>query len=92
LIRADLHFHTRYSADATNSPKNIDEKLNKHPSIKTIAITDHNTLEGYRRTAELTKAYADILIIPGVEISAAEGEIILLGVGQLPRNLGLRGT
>ena len=60
------------------------EKLNRHPSIKAIAITDHNTLEGYRRTAELAKAYPDILIIPGVEISAEEGEVILLGVNQLP--------
>ena len=84
MIRTDLHFHTCYSPDATNSPKNIVEKLNKHPSIKAIAITDHNTLEGYRRTAELARVYVDILIIPGVEINAAEREIILLGVNQLP--------
>ena len=84
MIRADLHFHTCYSPDATNSPRNTVEKLNRHPSIKAIAITDHNTLEGYRRTAELAKAYPDILIIPGVEISAEEGEVILLGINQLP--------
>jgi hypothetical protein len=84
MIRADLHFHTCYSPDATNSPKNIVEKLNKHPTVKAMAITDHNTLEGYRKTAELAKAYSDILIIPGVEISAEEGEIILLGIRQLP--------
>jgi len=84
MVKADLHFHTCYSPDATNSPKNIVEKLNRHPSIKAIAITDHDTLEGYRRTAELAEAYPDILIIPGVEISAEEGEIILLGTRQLP--------
>jgi hypothetical protein len=84
LIRADLHFHTCYSPDATNSPRNIIEKLNKHPSIKAIAITDHNTLEGFKRIAELAEVYEDILIIPGVEISTAEGEIILLGVSRLP--------
>jgi predicted metal-dependent phosphoesterase TrpH len=84
MVRADLHFHTCYSPDATNSPKNIVEKLNKHLTIKAIAITDHNTLEGYRKTAELAEAYPDILIIPGVEISAEEGEIILLGFMQLP--------
>jgi len=84
LIRADLHFHTCYSPDATNSPREIVERLNNHPSIKAVAITDHNTLEGYRRTAKLAEVYADMLIIPGVEISAEEGEIILLGVSQLP--------
>lgn len=84
MIRADLHFHTCYSPDATNSPKTTVEKLNRHPSIKAIAITDHNTLEGYRKTAELAKAYPDILIIPGVEISAEEGEVILLGINRLP--------
>jgi predicted metal-dependent phosphoesterase TrpH len=84
MIRADLHFHTCYSPDATNSPKNIVERLNQHPTIKAIAITDHNTMQGYCKTAELAEAYPDILIIPGVEMSAEEGEIILLGVTRLP--------
>jgi len=84
LIHADLHFHTYYSSDATNPPKQIVERLNMHPTIKAIAITDHNTLEGYRKTSELAKIYPDILIIPGVEISAEEGEIILLGINKLP--------
>ena len=84
MLCADLHFHTCYSPDATNPPKTIVERLNNHPTIKAIAITDHNTFEGYRKTAELAKAYPDILIIPGVEISAEEGEIILLGISQLP--------
>ncbi|HJX02367.1 MAG TPA: PHP domain-containing protein [Candidatus Bathyarchaeia archaeon] len=84
MIHADLHFHTCYSSDATNLPKQIVERLNTHPTIKAIAITDHNTLEGYRKTSELAKTYPDILIIPGVEISAEEGEIILLGIEKLP--------
>jgi len=84
MIRADLHFHTCYSQDATNSPKRIVERLNNHPTIKAIAVTDHNTLEGYRKTQELAKVYSDILIIPGVEIGAEEGEIILLGTTRLP--------
>ncbi len=84
LITADLHFHTCYSQDATNIPKHIVERLNAHPTIKALAVTDHNTLEGFLKTQELAKAYPDILIIPGVEISAEEGEIILLGATQLP--------
>lgn len=84
MIHADLHFHTCYSPDATNQPKIIIEKLNAHPTIKAIAITDHNTLKGYHKTIEFAKAYTDILIIPGAEISTREGEIILLGIEKLP--------
>lgn len=84
MIHVDLHFHTYYSPDATNNPLHIIDRLNKHPTIKAIAITDHNTLEGYWKTAQLAKDYPNILIIPAVEISAEEGEIILLGATQLP--------
>jgi predicted metal-dependent phosphoesterase TrpH len=84
MIRADLHHHTCYSPDATTLPKTIIEKLNTHPTIKAIAITDHNTLEGYKKAAELAKPYPDILIIPGAEINTQEGEIILLGITELP--------
>jgi predicted metal-dependent phosphoesterase TrpH len=84
LIRADLHIHTAYSSDASNQPKTIVEKLNAHPIIKVLAITDHNTCEGYLKVKELAKAYTDILIIPGVEITAQEGEIIVLGITELP--------
>lgn len=84
MIRADLHFHTRHSPDATLQPKTIVERLNKHPTLNAIAITDHNTTKGYFETREYAKAYPDILIIPGVELSAQEGEIILLGTTELP--------
>ncbi|PIU58533.1 hypothetical protein COS86_09010 [Candidatus Bathyarchaeota archaeon CG07_land_8_20_14_0_80_47_9] len=85
MIRADLHSHTRSSPDATAHPKTIIEKLNNHPTIKALAITDHNTTEGYFKVHELAKPYPDILIIPGAEISAQEGEIIILGTTELPQ-------
>ena len=84
MIRADLHFHTRYSRDASNQPKAIVERLNAHPTIKVIAVTDHNTCQGYFEMRELARSYPDILIVPGVEISAEEGEIIILGTTELP--------
>jgi predicted metal-dependent phosphoesterase TrpH len=55
-----------------------------HPYIKAVAITDHNTVRGYFRVRELALAYQDILIIPGVEVSTVEGDIILLGVAEVP--------
>lgn len=84
MINADLHIHTTYSGDATNQPKTIVEQLNAHPTIKVLAVTDHNTFEGCRKVQELASSYQDILVIPGVEVSAVEGELILLGVTELP--------
>lgn len=84
MIRADLHIHTKYSSDASTNPKTIVDQLYAHPFIKAVAITDHNTVEGYYKVRELASAYEDILIIPGVEISTAEGDLIVLGVAELP--------
>ena len=84
LIIADLHVHTKYSFDASIQPKTIVEGLYAHPFIKAVAITDHNTIEGYHKVQELSKTYEDILIIPGVELATVEGDLILLGVEGLP--------
>lgn len=84
MIRVDLHVHTTYSFDASTSPKTLVEQLYAHPFIKAVAITDHNTIDGYHKVKEIASAYDDILIIPGVEISAIGGDIILLGVAKLP--------
>lgn len=84
LIRADLHIHTSYSHDAAIHPKIIVDQLYAHPYIKAVAITDHNTVKGYYKVRELASAYSDILIIPGVEISTVEGDLIVLGVAELP--------
>ena len=84
MIRADLHLHTNYSFDAAINPKTIVNQLYTHPFIKAVAITDHNTIEGYHKVHELASPYEDILIIPGVEVSAVEGELIILGVTELP--------
>ncbi|MEM3577941.1 MAG: PHP domain-containing protein [Candidatus Bathyarchaeia archaeon] len=86
MIAADLHVHTNYSFDASIHPRTIVEKLYAHPFIKAIAITDHNTVDGYHKVRESARAYRDILIIPGVEIATAEGDLIVLGVEEfLPK-------
>ena len=84
MIRADLHIHTIFSPDASIHPKTIVEQLFAHPHIKAAAITDHNTVRGYHKVSELAKAYPDILIIPGVEISSFGGDLILLGIAEIP--------
>lgn len=84
MISVDLHVHTTYSPDSSINPKTIVEQLHAHPYIKTAAITDHNTLEGYLKTKQLATAYEDILIIPGVEVATHNGDLIILGATELP--------
>jgi len=84
LIRADLHIHTTYSDDSTVTPKALVEKLVAHNSIKVAAVTDHDTVNGLNETRKLAATYPDILIIPGVEISTAEGDLLILGTEETP--------
>lgn len=84
MIRIDPHLHTRFSGDAIISPKLIVEQLHAHPFIKAVAITDHNTMQGYKEMRKLASSYQDITIIPGVEVSTRHGDIIILGVEEKP--------
>ncbi len=60
------------------------EKLVAHSFIKVAAVTDHDTAKGISATQKLASAYPDILIIPGVEISTAEGDLLVLGTEETP--------
>ncbi|MGD8505084.1 MAG: PHP domain-containing protein [Candidatus Bathyarchaeota archaeon] len=80
----DLHLHTKFSGDSIISPKFIVEQLHAHPFIKAVAITDHNTLQGYREVRRLASSYRDLTIIPGIEVSTRQGDIVVLGVEEEP--------
>lgn len=84
MIWADLHIHTTYSDDSTVTPKVLIEQLVKHPFIKVAAVTDHGSVQGCRSIRQMASSYPDILVIPGVEISAGEGDILVLGTEELP--------
>jgi predicted metal-dependent phosphoesterase TrpH len=86
LIEADLHLHTKYSLDSSINPKALVDQLYAHPSTKVIAITDHNTIEGYFEVKELASAYQDILVIPGIEVGTPAGDLIVLGIEEKPPN------
>ena len=84
MIRIDLHLHTRFSGDSVISPKQVVDALHAHPTVKGVAITDHDTLEGYFQVRKLATTYEDLVIIPGVEVSTKQGDIILLGTEEKP--------
>ena len=85
MIRIDLHVHTVYSGDSNISPKMLIEQLNLNPVVKAVAITDHDTIEGYRRVKKFARAYEGLLVIPGIEVNTFEGHINVLGVEEMPK-------
>jgi len=88
----DLHLHTYYSADACGSPEAMIEAA-KRRGLSGIAVTDHNTCEAvdHLMRAGLMRpdgeAVEGFLIIPGVEVSTADGHLLCLGA-TLPQMKG----
>jgi predicted metal-dependent phosphoesterase TrpH len=84
LYSFDLHLHTFFSRDATDSPENMIDAAKKR-GLSGIAITDHDTCEGvdYLRHKGFLRddgeAVDGFLIIPGVEVSTKEGHLLCLG-------------
>lgn len=69
----ELHVHTYYSRgtylsyDACDSPEEmVDEAYRK--GFGGIAITDHNTTDGFSRALTRSKKYKNFLVIPGMEL------------------------
>jgi 3',5'-nucleoside bisphosphate phosphatase len=86
-IIADLHIHTNFSDGQFSPEKIIDIALEK--SMKTIAITDHDTTLSLEKAIKYAKG-KPINLIPGVEISCYDSEfknnVHILGMFINPRN------
>lgn len=81
----DLHCHSFYSGDGVSSPESLIEAARKK-GLHGFALTDHNTSDGCRYlldrglVREDGQPVDDFLIIPGVEVTTAEGHLLCLGV------------
>lgn len=90
MIKLDLHIHSQYSEDAIGSPKDIIKSLKKK-GLQGMAITDHNTVEGGLKAVKI--APKDFIVIPGIEISTADGHMLALNVEKnIARNLSIQRT
>lgn len=84
-MAADLHIHTFYS-DGTFSPRAVVERAQKI-GLGTIAITDHDSLRGSAKAANIAAAH-NVRLIIGAEFTAAlDGEEIHL-LGYFARQPG----
>ena len=90
MLKIDLHIHSKYSEDASGSPKEI-MKLLKKKGLNGMAITDHNNIKGSLEALKLKPK--DFAIIPGLEISTNDGHILALGIEEnVDRNLSVEET
>ena len=82
--------HSSHSYDGLCSVEDA-VKVAKAKGLNSIAITDHNTISGHTEARKLSQH--GFVIIPGVEISSADGHILGLGVSELvPRGLSAKET
>lgn len=85
--RADLHLHTTYS-DGMGTVEAVLEAA-RRAGLDVVAITDHDTLAGARRAMDLASRYG-IGVVPGVEITTAEGHLLAYWVERpIPAGLSL---
>jgi predicted metal-dependent phosphoesterase TrpH len=75
---ADLHIHTRYSHDGLNTVPAVLARA-KRIGLDVIAITDHDEMRGSLYALTLASGYG-VEVIPGIEISTAEGDLLALDV------------
>jgi predicted metal-dependent phosphoesterase TrpH len=85
---ADLHLHTIYSYDGTASVPAVLARA-KQLGLDVIAITDHDEIAGSLKAVELAPKYG-VEVIPAIEITTAEGDLLALNVTQkIARDLSL---
>lgn len=77
--KIDLHIHTSIS-DGRFSPEEIVQK-SARLGLTTIAICDHDTVDGIVPALEAARAFPQLRIIPGIEVStfAPGNEVHVLG-------------
>jgi predicted metal-dependent phosphoesterase TrpH len=77
---ADLHMHTIYSYDGTASVPAVLGRA-RQVGLDVIAITDHDEIAGALQAFELAPKFG-VEVIPGIEITTAEGDLLALFVTE----------
>jgi hypothetical protein len=82
-MKFDLHIHSNYS-DGRDEVKTI-LKAAVRRKLAGISITDHDTLRGSEKARKIIKEQKlDLILIPGAEVTTAEGHLLVLGVSEIP--------
>ena len=81
---ADLHLHTTAS-DGMMSPRMLLNYVAMMTPLDCVAITDHDTLDGWRLARDFRARPANehlraLDLVPGVEVSTRDGHVLALWV------------
>lgn len=79
---ADLHIHTIYSPDGTGTVRAVLKRA-AEVGLDVIAITDHDEICAALEGMDLAPSYG-LHVVPGVEVSTAEGHLLALFVHRRP--------
>jgi len=82
-FRVDLHVHSVYSPDSALSLRTIVEAA-RAAGLNGFALTDHNSVAGRAGLTEERSRHPDLLLIPGVEVSTADGHLLAYGLEEAP--------
>lgn len=91
-LNIDLHCHSFFSGDGVSSPEQLIQAA-RAKGLHGFALTDHNTCDGIHYMYEKGLMRVDgkpvdgFLVIPGVEVTTADGHLLCLGV-ELPNLKG----
>jgi predicted metal-dependent phosphoesterase TrpH len=79
VSQVDLHLHSNAS-DGRLSPEDV-VQLAAELGLRYISLTDHDTVAGVPAALEAARAFPQLTLIPGVEISteSSGGEVHILG-------------
>jgi predicted metal-dependent phosphoesterase TrpH len=79
VSQVDLHIHSSAS-DGRLSPEEV-VRESARLGLKVIALTDHDTVAGVGPALSAARAFPELMVIPGVELSTDEpqGEVHVLG-------------
>jgi len=81
VLSIDLHTHSGASFDGRDSVELLLEQA-VAVGLDAIAITDHDEISASREAVSLAPEY-DLIAIPGMEVSSADGHILSLGTDTL---------
>lgn len=96
---AELHCHSNKSHGEIIHHEGLSSvtQLIEHAiklNIEVLAITDHDEIESSLKAMKLAKQISsDVLIIPGMEVTSADGHILVLGIEEkIPEGLSAEET
>lgn len=81
--RFDLHVHTSISPDSRLPPEEA-VTVAAALGLQGIAVTDHNRVAGVELARRAALDLPGFLVVPGVEISTADGHLLAYGISEVP--------